>query len=29
MARRTLIVLAGSLATLWVAAAPVLAYPWK
>lgn len=29
MARRTFVVLAGTLATLWVTAAPVLAWPWK
>ena len=29
MARRSLIVFVGTLTTIWISAAPVLAYPWK
>jgi hypothetical protein len=29
LARKSLIVLVGALSTIWISAAPVLAYPWK
>ena len=29
MAKKSLIVLVGALSTIWISAAPVLAYPWK